>query len=161
MNKSVKSMDVLHKKEILETWLESFYASYPDAARALLKTENDPFSNPVGATIRRSLENVLNCAAEGGLTESIRGSLDDIIRIRAVQGYSPSEAVSFLFNLRKTVYDYLVQKDTCAVSIAEMSELDAWIDSVIALGFDIYMECRESLFTLKINEIKKSALRVE
>jgi hypothetical protein len=154
-------MDVLHSKDILKAWLESFYASYPDSAQALLKTENDPFLNPVGSTIRRSLKNILNCATEGGLDESIRDSLNDIIRIRAVQGYSPSEALSFLFILRKTVYDYLVQKDTCAVSIAEMSELDSWIDSVIALGFDIYMECRENLFSLKINEIKKSALRVE
>jgi hypothetical protein len=161
MEKSVHNIILSYRKEIIEIWLESFYASYPDSSIDFLKSENDSFSNPVGATIRQSFVNIYKCAVEGQLVESIRDSMDNLIRIRAVQGYSPSEAVSFLFMLRKTVYEYLVRKDMCAVSIVEMSELDAWIDSAIALGFDIYMECRESIFNLKVNEIKKSALRVE
>lgn len=150
-----------NKKEITGKWIESVYASYPHNNRNLLKGENDPFLNPVGSTLKRCCVRIYEGMISGASPEEIRDSIDDIVRIRAVQGFTPSEAVSFLFTLRKTVCDYILLDENMAFPVSGIMEIDAWIDAAAALGFDIYMECRESIFTLRINEIKKSALRVE
>ncbi|HPJ38191.1 MAG TPA: RsbRD N-terminal domain-containing protein [Spirochaetota bacterium] len=159
MDNSVQKFLSLYRKEIMDSWLESLYSSYHNNAEDLLKHEDDPFLNPVGSTINRSLSKIYDGLISGLQPEYLRDYLDDIIRIRAVQDFTPSQAVSFVFSLRNAVFDFLSKENHDAVSLKSMIEIDAWIDAAAVMGFDIYMECRENIFNLRIREIKKSALR--
>jgi len=159
MDNSVQKFLSLYRKEIMDSWLESLYSSYHNNAEDLLKHEDDPFLNPVGSTITRCISKIYDGLISGLQPENLRDSLDDIIRIRAVQDFLPSQAISFLFSLRSVVHDFLSSVDDGSVSLKSMKSIDIWFDTAAALGFDIYMECRENIFNLRIREIKKSALR--
>ncbi len=146
-----------HRREILDEWIERIYASYPSDTVVSFRREGSPFGNPVGTRMSQSAEAILNGFLMGATPESLRQPVDDIVRIRAIQGFSPSDAVSFMFLLRSTVYDLLSAGEKQSLSSDDLNGLCGWIEAMAALSFDIYMECREQIFNLRISELKKSS----
>ena len=88
------------KSHILKRWLDLILETYPLDAQRFLKHQKDQFLNPVGSTISREIEILFQEAIKGINPERTCASLDGIIRIRAIQDFSPSEAVSFVFLLK-------------------------------------------------------------
>jgi hypothetical protein len=79
-------------------------------------------------------------------------ALDQIIRIRAIQNFSPSQAVAFVFFL-KTVIREALEEDIKQSGIKEeLLVIETRIDQLALLAFDQYMVCREKLYDLKANE---------
>ncbi len=88
--------------------------------------------------------------------ESIRVYLDDIIKIRAVQEFSPSQALSFIFLLKNAVRAEIgVIVDNPELTM-DLVKFESKIDRVALLAFEAYMNCREQVFTLRVNEVKRS-----
>ncbi len=87
--------------------------------------------------------------------------LDTIIRIRAIQEFTPSQAVSFVFFLKKIIRDELATGDPRQHSLSdELTLLENQIDSLGLLAFDIFMRCREKLYDIKANEMKNMTFRL-
>ncbi len=87
-------------------------------------------------------------------------SLDRIVRVRAVQEFTPSEALGFVFLLKKAVRQTLAQ-DLHSQDLSE--ELLTWesrIDKLALLSFDLYLQCRETIFEIRHNEVKNSTARL-
>jgi hypothetical protein len=95
-----------------------------------------------------------------GESEQISPFLDDIIKIHAVQNFSPSKAVSFMSLLKAVVRDALASDITRHKLSAELRSFEAQIDNLTFLSFDIYMKCRERIFELRVNEIKTLTFRL-
>jgi hypothetical protein len=77
-----------------------------------------------------------------------------MIRIRAIQNFTASEAVSFIFDLKKVVRKML-DREICDQNLTE--ELRAYEDLIDKLGliaFDVYMKCREKIFEIKATEFR-------
>ena len=73
-----------------------------------LKNENDPFANPVGSTILKGIEDLFEgLIKEGDHRNKFFSFLDRIIHIRAVQEFTPDQALSFIFMLKKVIRDEL------------------------------------------------------
>ena len=96
--------------------------------------------------------------------DNIYSSLDEIIRIRAVQDFTPSAAVSFIFGLKELIREELVDDTVGATYTSplqevqnhpELFELDSRIDKIALLAFNKYMECREKVHEIRANELKK------
>ncbi len=155
MEMTLLNMLASHRREILDEWTERIYASYPSDTVVSFRREGAPFSNPVGTRIDQSVEALLNGFLMGAGPETLRQPLDDIVRIRAIQGFNPSDAVSFMFLLRSTVFDLLSAGEKESLSSDDLNGLCGWIEAMASLSFDIYMECREQIFNLKIGELKK------
>ncbi|MEA3231182.1 MAG: RsbRD N-terminal domain-containing protein, partial [Thermodesulfobacteriota bacterium] len=90
----------------------------------------------------------------GGMDhEIIRKDLDPAIRIRAVQQFSPSEAVGFVFFLKTIVRDLLHKKYpqllTDPETLPAVLDLESKIDEIGLIAVDIYVGCREKIFDLK------------
>lgn len=135
------------RKTILEQWFEATIRTYPaDTARMLARTAN-AFDNPVGSTTRKSLEKVIDSLAGPIDPETLENDLDPVIRIRAVQGFSASDAVGFVFFLKDIVQKMLGQ--------AYDPEFDRNVDQVGLAAFNRYMKCREEIFLLKATEAKR------
>ncbi len=77
--------------------------SYPAEAQGFFMKSTDPFRNPVGATIAGALGALADGLLAGTDPASLRGPLDDIVRIRAVQGLGPAAALRFVFELKAVV----------------------------------------------------------
>jgi hypothetical protein len=90
---------------------------------------------------------------------AITSYLDPIIRIRAVQNFSPSQAIGFIFLLKNTIRENLNTEITVAHLVDELLALETRIDKLSLIAFDIYMQCREKISDLKANEMKARTLK--
>ena len=105
----MKLNDLLVKKksEILNTWLDKLMESYSSDARRFFRKQKDPFANPVGTTLKRELENLYDFLVKEWDTNQISSIMDRIIRVRAIQDFTPSQALSFVFDLKTIIRDKL------------------------------------------------------
>lgn len=142
------------KADIIEMWLDLILKSYPPDTTQFYKCQSDPFANPVGATTRKGLAKVFNEILGNMDHDAISASLDTIIRIRAIQNFSPSEAIAFIIELKRILKNALKKELKHSDQLTGLTQLEDRIDRVLLIGFDIYMQCRE-----KINELKVSTER--
>ncbi|MEK7238589.1 MAG: RsbRD N-terminal domain-containing protein, partial [Nitrospirota bacterium] len=162
------------KSAILNRWYDAVLDTYPSDTSGFLKGQKNPFLNPVGSTIFQGIENLfeeLLCennspipslvkGSEGGLSgERVSLFLDNIIRIRAVQEFTPSQAVAFVLLLKNAIREELKSELVERQLLEELLFFESKIDDMALLSFDIYMKCREKLFQLKVNELQSGTFR--
>ncbi len=157
--------ELLSKKKtiILDRWFDSILETYPKDAARFIKKEKDRFANPARHAILLGIEGIYEELLKDEYSKEISVSLDKIIRIRSVQDYSPSQTVNFIFFLKKIIKEVLKKELREKQLSKQMLELEARIDNLALLGFDVYMQCREQIYGLRIDEIKRqkeSALRM-
>ena len=89
---------LLNKKRnaIVAKWFERVLETYPLEGQGFFRRQEDRFANPVGSTIFSGLEGLFAELLGKGDCEKTRSLLDEILRIRAIQNFSPSQAVVFL-----------------------------------------------------------------
>ena len=97
------------KEVILKKWFDQVINTYPEDASKVFGRKKDPFSNPVGSTIYKGLEAILLELFGGMDQDALKSFLDPIVRMRAVQSFSPSDAVSFVFGLKSIIRDELAK----------------------------------------------------
>ena len=142
------------KSQIVDRWIKLLYESYPAQAAIFLKKEKDKFDNPVGYRIARGLNEIFEAMVQEMETKQLLAALDEVIRIRALQDISPSQALAFLFLLKSIIREELAEEFEKQNFTAELMELDSRIDGLSLLGFDVYTQRREKLCELKVNEVK-------
>jgi hypothetical protein len=130
---------------IVERWVERTIESYPAEMLSFLSSKQDPFRNPVGHTLRENLATLVHELLGAMDKEAIAPALDALIRLRAVQNFTPGEAVRFVFELRTAVRE---------ASGAVPESLQSRIDELALMAFDRYMSCREQIFELRAREFR-------
>ncbi len=157
----MKLRDLLSDKKtaILKRWFDKVLETYPSDTTNFLKKQKNSSANPVGSTIFNGLEKILDKFLQGTDFDSSPDFLDNIIRIRAVQDFTPSQALHFIFLLKKAVSEELKEKIFAHNMHDELSALEDKIDSLALLAFDNYMKCREKIYELKANEVQRWTFR--
>jgi hypothetical protein len=156
----VQELLARRKTAILKRWLNKILETYPPDTSKFLKNVRDPFANPVGNTISQGIEGLYEGLVEGTTSEEASSFLDHIIRIRAIQEFSPSEAVGFVFFLRDAIREELKKEIRGGHISHDLSALDSRIDELALLSFDIYMKCREKLYELRSNELRNRTIKL-
>jgi hypothetical protein len=133
---------------ILDRWLEQTGKSHPAEAARFFGAETDPFRNPMGYALRQNLGILLEEVLGEMKPEAVQAALENIIRIRAVQDLSPSQALQFVFELKPLLRKFM--KD------ANPDRLDAHVDQLALRAFDEYSRCRERLAELRLNESRRA-----
>ena len=142
------------RSTLIKKWRNLLIGSYPVDAQRFFKKEKNRFSNPVGQTIAEDVEILYDELTVGNNTDKISSSLDNIIRIRAVQNFKPSQAVGFVLQLKKLIQNEL-GADRRENEIQNALEvLEERIDNAALLAFDIYSQCRQKLYEIRVNETK-------
>ena len=144
------------KNAIVQRWLDAALAVYPKDASAAFGRQKDPFANPVGHSLRVGTDGVFASLLDGMGDEKIRESLHEMVKIRAVQQFSASQAVGFVFGLKDAVRAELGQAVREPQISSELVGLERRIDQVALTAFDVFVACREQLCELRINEVKRS-----
>ncbi|MBI5100230.1 MAG: RsbRD N-terminal domain-containing protein [Nitrospirae bacterium] len=148
------------RSAILERWVDEVLSTYqPDSSNFIKKNQNR-FANPVGHTLTDSLVNIFDALRANSGTGDMTEFLDNIIRIRAVQDFPPSGAVSFMFTLKDVIRDETAKDPKTCLPIEDLAALDKTIDCLALVSFDIFMKCREKLYDIKANELKKMTYRL-
>lgn len=158
----MKLHDLLTQKrsKILNRWLDLVLDNYPTDTKRFLKKRKDQFANPVGYTISKEIENLYKELLQGLDPERVSPILDRIIRIRAVQDCSPSQATAFIFLLKKVIREKLETEVQKSGLSDELSIFESRIDDLALLTFDIYMKCREKIYEIRVNEMKNQVYRL-
>jgi len=148
------------KASILERWFYLTLETYPAETSRFLKQEKDRFINPVGYTISQEIEALYDELLRGMNPAKLSTSLDNIIRIRSVQDFSPSQAIAFVFLLKKAVREELESEIRENQLFEELLKFESRIDELALLASDIYVRCREKIYEMRINEVKAERERV-
>ncbi|MGW8221185.1 MAG: RsbRD N-terminal domain-containing protein [Syntrophobacteria bacterium] len=148
------------KSVILERWFDSILETYPTDTRRFLHKKKNRFANPVAHEISRGIEEIFDNILKGANSEDVSPFLDKIIRIRAVQDLSPSQALGFIFDLKKLVREELAENMGESSISEELWELERKIDGLGLMSLDIYTTCREKLYELRVKEVKNRVGRL-
>jgi hypothetical protein len=146
------------KEHILKRWFSLILEAYPPDVSNFLKLEKDRFANPVGYAISTGTETLLDEVIHGADSDRIISALDSIIRIRAVQDFTPSQALAFVFLLKKAVREELKIKGSGFTTLdsselyEEFLQFETRIDGLASLAFDVYVKCRDDINRIKVGE---------
>lgn len=142
------------RTDILNKWFDLVVETYPDETAKFLKRQKDPFANPVGRAVRNGVADLFDELARGLDPKTAGACLDPMIRIRAIQNFTPSEAVGFVFMLKRVLRDLMGREIKEQNLAGELQAFEAKIDELALIAFDIYMKCREKIFEIKANEFR-------
>jgi hypothetical protein len=143
------------KSAILGRWLTMIYESYPPETAIFLRKEKNRFDNPMGYRISEGLEGLYNVLIQDFERERVLNFLDEIIRIRALQDFAPSQALAFIFLLKNVIRQELADEIRKENLGEELLELESCIDGLALLGFDVYTKRREKLSEIRVDEMKR------
>lgn len=139
------------REVVLERWLRTVLDTYPPDTARFLSGMADQFGNPVGHTLRTGLAGLYDALIAGVSAPALAAAVDGIVRIRAVQEFAPSVAVGFVHELRGILREELAD---AGLAEPERAALDAGVDRMALAAFDVYMQCREKLFQIRVREIR-------
>ena len=152
----LKEILLKKKSAILKKWYNEILYAYSDDTSRFFKREKDRFHNPVGYTFTHEIEVIFDELLNESFSEELSKSLDNIIRIRAIQEFSASQAISFIFILKKILREELKNTIKEKSFDEQMLKLEIKIDDLALYSFDIYMQCREKMYDIKAREAKRS-----
>lgn len=148
---------------ILGKWSQLILDTYPADTANFLRHEGDRFINPVGCIISQEIKAIYDELLHRMNLEKLTTSLNEIIRVRSVQDFSPSQAVGAIFLLKQAVREVLAGEIVGNRFCAELLNFESRIDRLALLAFDIYMKCREKVCEIRVNEVaaqRDAALRI-
>ncbi|MBU0740763.1 RsbRD N-terminal domain-containing protein [bacterium] len=148
--------DLLQKKKkaIGERWLASLLATYGEDTAAFLRQQKNRFANPVGRTFADASRAILDEVLDGMDAANLCAHLEEIIKIRAIQEFSPAAAVSFVFLLKDAVREEIGDAAREPDILVELHEIETRIDQLALFAFDIYVKRREQVYSLRLREIR-------
>lgn len=138
---------------ISDQWVAAIINTYPEEGAKFFSGSHNQFANPVGHTFSSNISKMLSKLVNGDPVEECAKELDGILRIRAVQGFKPSVALSFVPALKE-----IVRREFLKVSSEDSVDgaIYAWnirVDRLMMLGLDLFMACRETLWQQKANQL--------
>lgn len=154
LSNELEKLLIESRTAILQEWFTLVVETYPSETGRFLKSQKDPFANPVGRAVRNGVEDLFDELLRGLNREHAGACLDPMIRIRAIQNFTPSEAIGFIFFL-KTVIRKIIGKKILERNLSqEFYAFESKVDDLGLIAFDIYMKCREKIYEIKANEVR-------
>jgi hypothetical protein len=148
-----------NKDAIIKKWLALSIDAYPADTSKFIKSQKDPFANPVGNTFS-NLGPLFDELLNGMDFKTITSHLYPILRIRAVQPIlSSSQSTGFIFSLKKVIRESFKKEFSDNDILKELLIFELKIDELALIAFDIYMKCREQVYEIKANEERNRTFR--
>jgi hypothetical protein len=147
------------KSEIVKNWFEATIQTYAPDTVQFIRGQKDQFANPVGRITSKGLALLLDQLLKEFDPGAITTYLDPIIRVRAIQDFTPSQATAFILTLKKVIRDCLGNKLQHFSKSMELYEFESKIDHLCLLAFDIYMACKEKIYQISANETRNRTFK--
>jgi hypothetical protein len=144
------------RAELSEKWADLVLQSYPKETQKIWGRQKDRFQNPVGAAIVDATRELFDHMLEWKDAAQIAASLETLIRIRSVQDFSPSQTISFVFLFKKLLRDEFFKPMQAGGRLDELLRFEAKVDNLAMMSFDIYAKGRETIYRLRVDEVKRA-----
>ncbi|MDD3581170.1 MAG: RsbRD N-terminal domain-containing protein [Desulfobacca sp.] len=156
----MKLIDFLreHEAAIVQRWCDLIFGTYAPETVQFLKRVKNRFDNPVAYQTNEGVKGLYRALIDDMEADQLNNCLDEIIRIRAIQDFSAAQAVAFIFLIKNVVREQLREHFKGEVRIDQFSQelfdFDCRIDGLALLGFNVYMNRREKLHKIRLEEVK-------
>src|SRR3989339_2262698 len=147
---------------ILKRWFDLAVESYQSDTGKFLRRQKDEIANPVGGCLREGLAGVFDVLVEalkarssgdlGFDAERLWVHVDRIVRIRAVQNFTPSESIGFFYEMKGLLRKVVGGQASKTELAGELAAVEIWLDRLLFLAFDVYASCREDLYKVRIQD---------
>lgn len=140
-----------NKEEIKKEWFEWLIAHYPESSKKYLLQIDKPFTNPVGYTLYKNLENlVILIAKEDFESHQFQNSLEEILKIRAVQNLSYWQSAN--------IFQFLWQKyNNTKENLDGIESYRKDVEFYLKMSekaFEIFIQIRENIARIQRDEIR-------
>lgn len=146
---SINNLLSKKRNNIIGKAFDLIISTYPEQSRIFLKGKNNRFSNPIGYHTNQTIQQIIDNIIADEELESYLLPLENIIQIRAVQDFTPSQAIGFIFLIKKAIHAEIHKE----ANSNELMELMSKIDSLALIAFDIFMNYREKIYDIKAKEL--------
>ena len=144
-----------HEADLLTDWIKEQAAGTSRRGGTIrdseVRDQSKEFLSLLRSAVREgSLEDI-----QGAGWSGVRGMLNELSRSRGVQGFSPSETASFVFSLKKPLFERLRREfardaDTLADLIWKATQL---IDTLGLYTTEVHQKAREEVITRQQEEM--------
>ena len=154
------------KAAISDRWLDLILESYPADSTGFFKKTKDPFQNPVGQTFAMKTGCILDELLADADPGRLASHLQEIVKIKAVQDFPPSEALNFLFLLKQAIRENLegaLRADEISRAdeiTKELVTFESSIDRLTLKAFDLYMGCKNRMYEIRADEHRRRAYKL-
>jgi hypothetical protein len=154
--------DLLAEKKaiILRRWFERILQDYPPETQAFFRENKSPYSNPIGFTLRKGMEGIIDQILKPASGGEARAILEPVMKVRAVENLPPSQGGKFILPLREVISEILREARREDLLGQEWLDLNSRITQLALLGMNLYSECREKVDQLRIRERERRGGRV-
>ena len=118
-------------------------------------------ATPSAIRFTEALDRLLNDLFDGGREgKDTKESMRDAVRILAVQDVPPSKALSFIPLLKDEIRREAPDGSASAEDSGALRVIEARLDEAMMEAFDLYMEFKEHITRVRINEVKAEKERL-
>lgn len=140
-----------YHSKIVGQWVDYTLSTYKSSK--FFRKEEDKFANPVGGATREALDQLYVLLTENADPQAFVEPLKKIMPIRALQDFAPSQAVSPIHAVKHITRDIFAKdKERCHL-VTELYDFEFAVDMAVLAAFDLYMESRERLYEVRMEEL--------
>ena len=154
---TLKDLIAENKTVILQRWFDRLLEDYPPETQALFRENRSPYSNPIGFTLRRGMEGILEGFLTPAAAAEARAVLEPVMRVRAVENLPSPQGGKFILPLREIIGEILEEAEIKEILEREWLDLNSQISRLALLGMNLYSECREKVHRLRMKEGEERA----
>lgn len=149
-----------NSSEIIAKWQQAIIDTYPQGAGKFLSVNKNQFGNPIGYCLQNDLPKIYKELCGGMNPDILSSSIEAIIKIRAIQDFSVTEAIGFINLLKTIILDEASSFFADKEFLESYLKFDKKIEMANGIAFEKYLEMKMKLSEIKINEIKKRNQRM-
>jgi hypothetical protein len=149
---SLKDLLVEKRAILLQRWFDRILEDYPPETQAFFRENKSPYSNPIGVTLRKGMEGIVDELFKPAGVAEARAILEPVMKVRAVENLPPSQGGKFILPLREVVSEIVRETKRNDLLGREWLDLNSRITQLALLGMNLYSEYREKVNQLRIEE---------
>lgn len=143
------------REKWISKWFEGLMHSYPEESARFFKDTRDPFSNPVGSALEKGIRALFDVvSADIFDSRAAHEALEPMIRIRALQEFSPSEALGFIPKIKSIIKQDPAVKEQGGAAADSLGRIADNSDKALLTAFDLYMDCKKHVYNLRARQAR-------
>ncbi len=144
---------IKNRDKILADWEDVVLGEYAPETFQIFKKQKNRFANPIGHKTTTGLAELYDVLCDESDQEIETPALVEMLKVRALQPITATEAMSFLFEIKMLVAKRC-EKQGMDKLYKEFLAFCARVDATALAMFDIFTNCKHRVFMVRINELK-------
>lgn len=141
-----------NRDAIVDQWVDILLATYATDGASFFKRQKDQFANPVGHTVKVGLGELFDLLCRPETITALPAPLLHLLKIRAVQTFTVTEAVSFIYAGKELVRQRCKPAEL-GEALKELFAFESRCDQVALLVFEEFVLDRERVHKIRLREL--------